>query len=130
MKVRNNQDVERITDQVNHEMAKGRKIVQMISRKTGVDDATVANYCDLGAKIVMDNKDIIVKTSKGWMIRKKVLDAMDNSKKVVDESQKELEKANLSKADIEKGVKVLNTMNTMVTGLGKSSRGLFKRMKR
>ena len=130
MEVRYNQDVERITDQVNHEMAKGRKIVQMISRKTGVDDATVANYCDLGAKIVMDNKDIIVKTSKGWMIRKKVLDAMDNSKKVVDESQKELEKANLSKADIEKGVKVLNTMNTMVTGLGKSSRGLFKRMKR
>ena len=55
---------------------------------------------------------------------------MDNSKKVVDESQKKLENANLSKADMEKGVKVLNTMNTMVTGLGKSSRGLFKRMKR
>ena len=78
----------------------------------------------------MDNKDTIVKTSKSWMIRKKVLDAMDNSKKVVNESEKELENANLSKADMEKGVKVLNTMNTMVTGLGKSSRGLFKRMKR
>ena len=128
--IRYNQDVERITDQVNHEMAKGRKIVQMISKKTGIDDAAVANYCDLGAKIVMDNKDTIVKTSKSWMIRKKVLDAMDNSKKVVNESEKELENANLSKADMEKGVKVLNTMNTMVTGLGKSSRGLFKRMKR
>ena len=128
--IRYNQDVERITDQVNHEMAKGRKIVQMISKKTGIDDAAIANYCDLGAKIVMDNKDTIVKTSKSWMIRKKVLDAMDNSKKVVNESEKELENANLSKADMEKGVKVLNTMNTMVTGLGKSSRGLFKRMKR
>ena len=130
MEIRYNQDVEEITDKVNHEMAKGRKFVQLISRKTGVDDATIANYCDLGAKVVLDNKDTIVNTASTWMIRKKVLDSMDKSRKVIDESQKDLENANLSKKDAEKGMKILNTMNKMVTGLGKSSKGLFQRFKR
>ena len=130
MAIRYNQDVEKITDQVNHEMAKGRKFVQLISRKTGVDDATVANFCDLGAKIATENKDTIVKTGTTWMIRKKVLDSMDKSKKIIDESQKDLENANLSKKDAEKGMKILNAMNKMVTGLGKSSKGLFQKFKK
>lgn len=129
MEVRYNQDVERITDQVNHEMAKGRKIVQMISRKSGVDDATVANFCDMGAKVVMDNSSTVINTASGWMIKKKVLDSMDKSKKIIDESQKNLEKSNLSKKDAEKGMKILNTMNKMVTGLGKSTKGLLNKFK-
>ena len=127
--VRYNQDVEKITDQVNHEMAKGRRFVQLISRKTGVDDATVANFCDLGAKVAIENKDTIYKAGTGMMIRKKVLDSMNKSKKIIDESQKDLENANLSKKDAEKGMKVLNTMNKMISGLGKSSKGLFNKFR-
>ena len=127
--VRYNQDVEKITDQVNHEMAKGRRFIQLISRKTGVDDATVANFCDLGAKVAIENKDTIYKAGTGMMIRKKVLDSMNKSKKIIDESQKDLENANLSKKDAEKGMKVLNTMNKMISGLGKSSKGLFNKFR-
>ena len=127
--VRYNQDVEKITDQVNHEMAKGRRFVQLISRKTGVDDATVANFCDLGAKVAIENKDTIYKAGTGMMIRKKVLDSMNKSKKIIDESQKDLENVNLSKKDAEKGMKVLNTMNKMISGLGKSSKGLFNKFR-
>lgn len=127
--VRYNQDVEKITDQVNHEMAKGRRFIQLISRKTGVDDATVANFCDLGAKVAIDNKDTIYKAGTGILIRKKVLDSMDKSKKIIDESQKDLDNANLSKKDAEKGMKILNTMNKMVSGLGKSSKGLFNKFR-
>lgn len=127
--VRYNQDVEKITDQVNHEMAKGRRFIQLISRKTGVDDATVANFCDLGAKVAIENKDTIYKAGTGMMIRKKVLDSMNKSKKIIDESQKDLENANLSKKDAEKGMKVLNTMNKMISGLGKSSKSLFNKFR-
>ena len=127
--VRYNQDVEKITDQVNHEMAKGRRFIQLISRKTGVDDATVANFCDLGAKVAIENKDTIYKAGTGMIIRKKVLDSMNKSKKIIDESQKDLENANLSKKDAEKGMKVLNTMNKMISGLGKSSKGLFNKFR-
>ena len=126
-KVRYNQDVERITDEVMREMVKGRKIIQAISKRTGIDDVTVANYCDLGSKIVMQNKDQIVDSANKMIIKNRVINVMNKSKDIVDESDKSLSNAKLSKKETEQGMRVLKTMNQMITGLGKSSKGLFSK---
>ena len=127
--MRYDQDVERLTNEVNREMVKGRKIIQAISNQTHVDDVTVANFCDMGANLAIQNKKQIVNYTKGMLIKKKVLDSMDKSKKIVEDSQKNLEGKKLSKEETEKGIKVLNAMNKMVTTLGKSSKGFFQMLR-
>lgn len=130
IKVQYDQDVNAIVDNVSREMVKGRKFIQMISKSTGVDDMTIANYCDLGAKIAIENKKTIVDTASNMLIRKRVLDTMNKSKKIIDESEKALNSKNLSKKEKEQGMRILGTMQKMVVGMGKSSKGLFQKFKR
>lgn len=51
VRIKINQDMEAMAKEIEDEVIKGRKIVQAISKGTGVDDHVVANFCDRAANI-------------------------------------------------------------------------------
>ena len=53
-------DFKKMADEIEDEIIKGRKIVQAISKGTGVDDHTVAAYCDNAANFAIDNGKYVI----------------------------------------------------------------------
>lgn len=53
-------DFKKMADEIEDEIIKGRKIVQGISKGTGIDDHTVAVYCDNAANFAMKEGKYII----------------------------------------------------------------------
>lgn len=53
------------------EVRKGRKLVQAISRGTGIDDATVEEYVDKASKYVIDHKEMVIAVPIAYAMYKK-----------------------------------------------------------
>lgn len=53
-------DFKKMADEIEDEIIKGRKIVQAISKGTGVDDHIVAAYCDNAANFAIDNGKYVI----------------------------------------------------------------------
>ena len=64
-------DVLKVEEQVADDVRKGRKLIQLISSKTGVDDATVEEYVDKGARGVMKYGGTALIVAVGYKLYKK-----------------------------------------------------------
>lgn len=65
-----NSDYAKTIENVEKEVLKGRKIIQRISKSTGIDDRVVADYCDRATNAVINNTPAVVKTGAQWGIAK------------------------------------------------------------
>lgn len=87
------EDYQKIAEKVDEEVLKGRKIVQAISRGTGVDDKVIANYCDAAAKGIQKIGIGVVLGGAVMGIAKVVKNKANNVMKTVDVTGDELQKA-------------------------------------
>lgn len=103
------EDYQKISEKVEQEILKGRKIVQAISKGTGVDDKVVANYCDAAAKGIQKIGIGVVLGSAAIGIGKLVQKKCNNALNTVNVSGNELTDAVMNKrSETAKDAKIKN----------------------
>ena len=75
-----NADVKKIQEQIDDEVLKGRKIVQAISSKTGIDDKTVAEFCDTAFDVGKSVGKFVLPITAAWGVKTFILKSMKNNK--------------------------------------------------
>lgn len=78
-----NSDYAKTIENVEKEVLKGRKIIQKISKSTGIDDRIVAEYCDKATNTVIDNTPAVTKTVAQYGLAKIVRGGLNNITKTV-----------------------------------------------
>lgn len=80
-------DVKKVQKQVEDEVLKGRKIVQLISKATKVDDKMVADFVDGAAKGIQKYGKVAIKTTVAFGMYKTMSKSLDKSKQVVADTE-------------------------------------------
>ena len=90
-----NADVKKIQEQIDDEVLKGRKLIQAISSATGVDDKTVANFCDKVPNVAKQVGTFVLPVAAAWGVKRLILGSMKKNKKEIkqlgDEVAKEID---------------------------------------
>ena len=75
-----NADAKKIQAQIDDEVLKGRKIIQAISSKTGIDDKTVAEFCDTAFDVGKSVGKFVLPITAAWGVKTFILKSMKNNK--------------------------------------------------
>lgn len=78
-----NADVKKIQEQIDDEVLKGRKLIQAISSATGVDDKTVANFCDKAPNVAKHVGKFVLPVAAAWGIKTFLLKQMRMDKEEI-----------------------------------------------
>ena len=107
-------DCYQVEEKVHAEIRKGRKIIQAISKGTGIDDATVEHYVDSTADIIKNNKEVIVLTGVGFALWKRGSKKLKDTSKELDSAEKDIARVAESVANDPKKQKAINkVLNAM-----------------
>ena len=78
-----NADAKKIQAQIDDEVLKGRKIIQAISSKTGIDDKTVAEFCDTAFDVGKSVGKFVLPVAAAWGIKTFLLKQMRMDKEEI-----------------------------------------------
>ena len=78
-----NADAKKIQAQIDDEVLKGRKIIQAISSKTGIDDKTVADFCDKALDVGKNVGKFALPVAAAWGVKTFLLNSMKKDKEQV-----------------------------------------------
>ena len=133
-------DVLKVEEQVADDIRKGRKMIQLISSKTGVDDATVEEYVDKGARGIQKYGKVALVVGAGFLLYKKGKKALaqtgDEVKKCANEAkavagdpkkEKQVKKIlNFMQSRVKEGTNALKGYATKLESRAKSNKGTDK----
>ena len=92
MKIRLNKDIMKLTDEIDNEILKGRKIIQKISSATGISDKVIAGFCDDSAELLEAIGPVAVTAGVAFgfekVIRKKLKEKQKEIKSLEAEAKK------------------------------------------
>ena len=104
-----NADAKKIQAQIDDEVLKGRKIIQAISSKTGIDDKTVAEFCDTAFDVGKSVGKFVLPITAAWGVKTFILKSMKNNKDKIKQLGEEVAKETDPKKQQQK-LKVLMKM--------------------
>ena len=87
-----NADVKKIQAQIDEEVLKGRKVIQAISSATGIDDKTVADFCDNALDVGKNVGKFVLPVAAAWGVKTFILNSMKKNKDQVKQLGEEVAK--------------------------------------
>lgn len=106
-------DLQKIQQNLDSEMLKGRKLVQKISSATGVDDAEVANFCDTAARAIQKHGKTILKVGVTFALFKAMTSKFRDKDREVSEMYDRVKIIKDPKKKAQ-AAKVLNAMASLI----------------